>query len=159
MRKSVLLFMLLVLLVLPTICMARPLPNSEFCLGGISVLGTPLNEVKRIYGNPVLVQSKRYGNSYRYGDSVYLETNTYGNQEHVRYIVVSSRNGWATPAGLTVGMKTSTMFELYGYEQPVYNRQTGYYDYMYPHMGTGAGAGMKVEVNRYDVICRISVID
>ena len=157
--KKILMFVLLGLLILPSACMARPLPNSEFCLGGISVLETPLNEVRRIYGEPTLVQRKSYGNAYRYGDSVYFETNRYGNQEHVRYIVVSGRNGWGTPAGLTVGMKKSTMIELYGYEQPIYNRETGYYDYMYPHKGTGAGAGMKVEVNRYDVICRISVID
>lgn len=68
-------------------------------------------------------------------------------------------NSWGTPAGLTVGMKKSVATELYGYESSRYDRSTGLYMTLYPHMGSGAGAGMFVYTNGHDVIKRIDVIN
>lgn len=159
MKKSILLTLALTIMLLSSVCHARPLPNSEFCLGGVSVMGMPFSEVKQMYGNPRLVEEKKYYNVYVFGDSVTLHTSKFGNNERVQRITVTANNGWGTPAGLTVGMKTSTLFDLYGYESPRYDKKTGFNRYIYPHMGTGAGAGMYVDVDKKDTIRQITVVN
>lgn len=146
------------LLAFSTTCFAHALPNSEFSLGGIGVAnGTTMDYVRSIYGEPRLVLKSEYSRTYMYGDSVTIKT--FGNSpESVFCVTVTANNGFGTPAGLTVGMKTSTMFRLYGYEKPDYDSRTGNYSYMFPHQGSGSGASMQVIV-RHDTIQKIMVIN
>ena len=80
-------------------------------------------------------------------------------EERVNYVKTTANNGFATPAGLTVGMSKSTMQGLYGVEDPYYDKKTGYTEYMYPHMGSGAGAGMRILVDDDNTIRSIEVLD
>ncbi|MCI6159448.1 MAG: hypothetical protein SOV43_09125 [Selenomonadaceae bacterium] len=160
MKSRIFSLLLLMLLAFSTTCFAHALPNSEFSLGGIGVAnGTTIDYVRSIYGEPRLVSTSKYSRTYMYGDSVTIKTDHYGNSpERVFCVTVTANNGFGTPAGLTVGMKTSTMFRLYGYEKPDYNSRTGTYEYMYPHQGSGAGAGMQISV-KHDTIQKIMVIN
>lgn len=161
MRKIAAMLMFCVIFAVSAVCSARALPNSEFSLGGLCVgTGCTLDYAVSIYGEPEYVSSNGYSVTYRYGDSVILKgwKGTDGTV-HINYVSVSAANGWGTPAGLTVGMKKSVATELYGYESSCYDRSTGLYKTLYPHMGSGAGAGMFVYTNGHDVIKRIDVIN
>ena len=161
MKKKILLLVCAMVMALSATCFARALPNSEFTLGGICVAyGPTLDDVEASYGEPRLVSSRGSVNVYYYGDSVKISTSHYGSSpERVFAIEVTANNGWASPAGLTVGMKKSTMIDLYGTTDSRYDKSTGYTKYMYPHMGSGAGASMQIKVDRYGVIRSIAVVD
>ena len=161
MRKIAAMLMFCITFAVSTLCSARALPNSEFSLGGLCVgTGCTLDYAISIYGEPEYVSSNGYGVTYRYGDSVILKgwKRTDGTV-HINYVSVRAANGWGTPAGLTVGMKKSVATDLYGYESSRYDRSTGFYRTLYPHMGSGSGAGMFVYTNGHDVIKRIDVIN
>lgn len=161
MKKKILLLVCAMIMALSATCFARALPSSEFTLGGICVAyGPTLDDVEASYGEPRFVSSRGSTNVYYYGDSVKITTWNFGNgPERVNAIEVTANNGWATPAGLTVGMKKSTMVDLYGTTYSEYDKRTGYTTYLYPHMGSGAGASMQIKVDRYNVIRSIAVVD
>lgn len=161
MRKIAAMLMFCIIFAVSTLRSARALPNSEFSLGGLCVgTGCTLDYAISIYGEPEYVSSNGYVVTYRYGDSVILKgwKRTDGTVR-IYYVSVRASNGWGTPAGLTVGMKKSVATDLYGYESSDYDRSTGFYCTLYPHMGSGSGAGMYVYTNGHDVIKRIDVID
>jgi len=149
------------LIALSTACFARALPNSEFSLGGICVTsGVTMSYVRSVYGSPTLVSDDGFTRTYRYGSTVTLKAwKTNAGEERVNYVKTTANNGFATPAGLTVGMSKSTMQGLYGVEDPYYDKKTGYTEYMYPHMGSGAGAGMRILVDDDNTIRSIEVLD
>ena len=161
MRKIAAMLMFCIIFAVSTLCSARALPNSEFSLGGLCVgTGCTLDYAISIYGEPEYVSSNGYVVTYRYGDSVILKgwKRTDGTVR-IYYVSVRASNGWGTPAGLTVGMKKSVATDLYGYESSDYDRSTGFYCTLYPHIGSGSGAGMSVSTNGPDVIKRIDVLD
>lgn len=160
MKKIVCGLLFCLLFAVSSICMANPLPNSEFSLGGLCVgTGCTLDYAESIYGEPEYVSGGDY-KIYRYGSSVVLKgwTDRSGTV-HINYVAVTSNNGWATPAGLTVGMDISVAKKLYGYEKTSYSTYDGMYETMFPHMGSGAGAGMFVYSNSRGTIKKIEVIN
>ncbi len=103
------------LLMVPSLCLAS-VPVSEVSLGGIA-LGSSPDYVYQIYGRPDH-SSTTYSHplwtgkvtDWRYGNSVNV---TFRNDQ-VIHVDVSANNGFATPAGITVGMKSSVPQNLYG---------------------------------------------
>lgn len=87
-------------------CFAE-IPKSELSLGGITPQSSR-SDTMRAYGAPTA--KKRWDNEWYYGDSIVISF-----VEGTAYSVTSTaNNGWATPAGLTVGMNVSTALKLYG---------------------------------------------
>ena len=81
--------------------------KSELSLGGVTGWSRR-DDVRRMYGKPDW--KNEWESEWRYGNSVSV-----GFQEGVVSSVTSTaNNGWATPAGLTVGMNISTALNLYG---------------------------------------------
>lgn len=161
MKKIITLLMFCCMFAITTMCNANPLPNSEFSLGGLCVgTGCTLDYAESIYGEPQLVSSGSFSNTYKYGDSVTLKGwRDRQNVVHINSISVTANNGWATPAGLTVGMDISVAKRLYGYEKTEYNKTHRTYVTIFPHMGSGSGAGMFVYSNKKGIIKEIKVMN
>ena len=87
-------------------CFAE-IPENEVSLGGISGQSNR-TKVMQIYGKPTWSSDSWY--SWRYGNSVFISFD----EGMVGSITVTANNGWATPAGLTVGMNINTALRLYG---------------------------------------------
>jgi len=89
------------------------LPPSQMFLGGLTVgqRGYPA-KVQNIYGTPTRRTENKHSRRYIsvYGNSSYLEWE----EDSVIKIIVTKNNGWATPAGLTVGMDANVAKKLYG---------------------------------------------
>ena len=89
------------------------LPPSQMFLGGLTVgqRGYP-SQVQKIYGSPTrkIEDTHSRRNINVYGNSSYLEWE----EDSVIKIIVTKNNGWATPAGLTVGMDADVAKKLYG---------------------------------------------
>ena len=82
-------------------------PRSELSLGGIPLRQKySVDDVKRIYGTPT---RESYG-IMEYGDSVEILSD----EAMISCIQVTEDNGWATPAGVHVGMAQEKVLSLYG---------------------------------------------
>ena len=81
--------------------------KSELCLGGVTSQSLR-NDVMRMYGKPTW--ESQGGSEWCYGNSVSIVFD----EEMVSSVTVTANNGWATPAGLTVGMNANTAINLYG---------------------------------------------
>ena len=115
--------------------MSSTLPQNEFSLGGISPEMT-VNEVLDIYGSPTSIDNK--GDLvYDYGGTVkiFFWKNCYkdSNEYEVQSVTTTANNGFATPAGLRVGMSYSEMVALYKKHPvaagPKIGKEQGYYYY------------------------------
>ena len=160
MKKTVSLLILCFTFALAAVCQARPLPNSEFSLGGLNVTHCTLDYASSLYGEPEYITDDGRYFQYHYGESVLLKgwRGTDGTI-HINYVSTRADNGWGTPAGLTVGMNKSVATDLYGYESARYDKRSGLYKTIYPHIGSGSGAGMFVYTDSQGIIQRIDVID
>lgn len=92
------------------------LSPAQFYLGGITV-GSTADYVRSIYGqptvsNPVKQGPDGYFYSYQYGSSVQIAFDA--NSNRVTAVYSTANNGFATPAGLTVGMDAAAISRLYG---------------------------------------------
>lgn len=120
-----------------------------------------IDDVRNIYGEPEMVESLQYSRTYMYGNSVKIKTwRSKGGSEQVHFVETTENNGFGTPAGLTVGMKASKMFKLYGDAlSSSRDKKTGWTEYVYSDINIGAGAGMFIQVDQKYVIRNIKVID
>ena len=74
--------------------------------------GMSMDEVRNIYG-PLKGTTTHYDkNALGYGDTVKIIPTADGNA--VKSILVEGNNGWATPAGITVGMSIDEVTRIYG---------------------------------------------
>ena len=74
--------------------------------------GMSMDEVRNIYG-PLKGTTTHYDkNALGYGDTVKIIPTADGNA--VKSILVEGNNGWATPAGITVGMSIDEVTKIYG---------------------------------------------
>ncbi len=83
--------------------------TEEIALGGIPA-GVSFEYMKSVYGEPEGNTEKGSEYQYRYGDSVFLFV--LGNK--VMSIKTTANNGFATPAGIAVGMNISAAEKAYG---------------------------------------------
>lgn len=106
-------------------CFAQ-LSSSQTALGGITLL-EPISSVTNTYGTPS--QSDKY--EIKYGSPatviIYKTSERIINEGMggsttpiVGSIKVTANNGFATPAGITVGMNVSTLENVYGHADKVY---------------------------------------
>ena len=91
-------------------------PDEEVSLGGIPY-GASMDYVRGIYGAPSKVSTtsqhplwRGWVDTYHYGASVDV---IFCNAAMV-HADCKGNNGWATPAGITVGMTKETVLRLYG---------------------------------------------
>ena len=83
-------------------------PASELAIGGIGI-GASGSYVRSVYGNPDDVKSYSWGEIWKYGSfELVFEKDTVLSLKSV------GNNGLSTPAGLAVGMKIGTAYDLYG---------------------------------------------
>lgn len=71
-----------------------------------------LDYVRAVYGPMKDTKTHYTDHAYGYGDTVKIVPSADGN--FVKSIIVSGNNGWATPAGVTVGMDVSVLKQIYG---------------------------------------------
>ena len=117
-----------VLVVVGQVNLCDAMLYSEMYLGGLTV-GSTVEYMKKLYGKPTEPFVGVHGH-YEYGDSVIIHHDVI--EERLYGIIVKANNGWATPAGLTVGMNISTALDLYG--NPDYTEKGSYktaYCYFY----------------------------
>ncbi len=144
---------ILMLLLLASVSYANPLPTSEMNLNGIRP-GTSMDYIKGIYGEPQLLRSNSGEKTYSYGGTLFLRTIQYGNShESVTFVESTANNGFSTPAGVTVGMKVSELFDLYGPEELQVNSNSETF-YHYTRRESGSGITMLIFVtgNRISAI-------
>lgn len=123
MKKITTLFILILslsLLIFSSSISAAPAPGklhpNQLALGGIH-LGDSIDYVKSIYGKPRIA---RFNNNnpayyeYDYGNGLLIKFWNESNPKDVVDILVSERNGFATPAGIEVGMDADILLKLYG---------------------------------------------
>ena len=94
------------------------MPRSEIFLGSLTV-GSTVDEMKRIYGEPQKGYTWGYENAEYmaiYGNNVMV--NSFNFRSKVMAIHITANNGWRTPAGISVGTNIQRVFDLYG--QPDY---------------------------------------
>lgn len=144
---------ILMLLLLASVSYANPLPTSEMNLNGIRP-GTSMDYVRGIYGEPQLLNSNNGEKSYSYGGSLYIKTSQYGNSpENVTFVESTANNGFSTPSGVTVGMKVSELFDIYGPEKlEVNSNGETFYHYMRREPGSGITMLVFVTGNRISAI-------
>ena len=92
-----------------SVCTATAsVPASALSIGGIGI-GSSGDYVKSVYGNPDNISASPWCEVWKYGSfELTVDKNT------VLYLKSKGTNGLATPAGLAVGMKIDTAFDLYG---------------------------------------------
>lgn len=83
----------------------------DMSLGGVEP-GMSLDYVESIYGPMQDVQSHYVEHLFGYGDTVKIVPSADGMS--VKSVLVKGNNGWATPAGVTVGMDASILQKIYG---------------------------------------------
>ena len=83
----------------------------DMSLGGVEP-GMSLDYVESIYGPMKDVQSHYVEHLFGYGDTVKIVSSADGMS--VKSVLVKGNNGWATPAGVTVGMDASILQKIYG---------------------------------------------
>ena len=157
MTKRTSIFTLIILLGLSAVCFADYLPDSEFCLGGISMKGTvTIDYVRSIYGEPWLVSENNYATEYRYGDTVKIKTQSFGSKR-VFFIETTDNNGFSTPSGLSVSMTSEDMMNMYGSPRSERDLRSGGILYIYGDKYRSGGAGMFIETNEQGVITMIQL--
>ena len=108
--KKIFVIAILAAAILSNVCFAyTPL---EFSLGGLTLNNT-YGDVIKMYGKPTTNPggySQMVSNVIMYGSNV--EIGFLG--EKIRYIVTTADNGWATPAGVYVGMNINEVIRIYG---------------------------------------------
>ena len=109
--KKIFAVAVLIVAIFSNVCFAyTPL---EFSLGGLSLNNT-YSDVMRIYGTPTRNlggYSQMVSKVIFYGSNV--EIGFLG--EKIRYIVTTADNGWATPAGVHVGMYFDEVAKITGF--------------------------------------------
>ena len=105
------------------VCDAAPgrydeIPKADVAIGGIT-LGADESYVKRIYGEPNEVSYKEtrvFGRTkiFQYGNSFFVTFSINKKEWHVLEVKSTGNNGLKTPAGFTVGMKLSDVYNRYG---------------------------------------------
>ena len=95
---------------------AASVPDEEVSLGGV-YYGASIDYVRGIYGAPSKVSTtnqhplwRGWIDTYYYGGTVDI---TFCNALMI-HADCKGNNGWATPAGITVGMDRETVLRLYG---------------------------------------------
>ena len=92
------------------------MPRSEMFLGSLTI-GSTVDEMKRIYGEPQKGYTWGYENANYmsiYGNNVMIDSW----RSKIVGIHITANNGWKTPAGISVGTNIQRVFDLYG--QPDY---------------------------------------
>ena len=111
---KILLTTLIAMAIFSNVCFAyTPL---EFSLGGLTPNNT-YSDVIKMYGEPTRKlngYSQMVSNVIMYGSNV--EIGFLGDK--IRYIVTTADNGWATPAGVHVGMYFDEVAKIYGADFP-----------------------------------------
>lgn len=126
-KKASIVFSLIFSVMLVMTCVASAagrISMSEVSLGGISI-GSSMDYVRSVYGEPTKIKTDKTPyqswSYYRYGNSVELAV--LDNDNTVHEIQVTANNGFATPAGVTVGMDRNTLYSVYG--RPMSSNSTG----------------------------------
>lgn len=122
-------------------------PNDAVELGGLRP-GYTLEYMESIYGEPTLEKYEpcslpafsKY--TYKYGDSVSIFS--IGGKV-IFDIYTTANNGWATPAGVTVGMDKSILQKVYGKEdaRPWINGKQCYQYFTHPSGMCGLSFGVE----------------
>mgnify|MGYP000342732106 CR=1 FL=1 len=122
-------------------------PDAAVELGGLRP-GYTMEYMESIYGEPTLEDYKpcnlpafsQY--TYKYGDSVSIFS--IGGKT-VFGITTTANNGWATPAGVTVGMDKSILQKVYGKEdnREWINGKLYYQYFVYPSGMRGLSFGVE----------------
>jgi len=98
-----------------TVCGAEGvswLSPSDLALGYLQP-GMTMQQIEAVYGPAKEVSTHYIDHAYGYGDdSVKLVPSSDGT--YIKSIIVKKDNGWATPAGVTVGMDVSVIQKIYG---------------------------------------------
>ena len=84
---------------------------NDVSLGGIQPRMS-LDYVREIYGEMHDTATHYDKNALGYGDSVKIIPAANGTS--VKSVIVNANNGWATPAGITVGMNIDEVTKIYG---------------------------------------------
>lgn len=87
------------------------LTAQDVSLGGVQP-HMSLDYVQSVYGEMGQAKAHYVDHVFAYGDSVKIVPTADGTS--VKSIIVKANNGWATPAGVTVGMDVSILKKLYG---------------------------------------------
>ncbi len=119
--------------------------NNEINLGGLTPT-TSIEYMESIYGAPDRVETKYSDGQtmhvYHYGNSV--EVNSF-RKPTTAIVRISANNGWATPAGVTVGMDKSVITNIYGSPDFKYKGNSGetVYEYHDTHAVSSLSFGIK----------------
>lgn len=123
------------------------IPDDAVEVGGLQP-GYTLEYMESIYGQPVLDKVQpcnlpafsKY--TYKYGDTVSIFS--IGGKA-IFSIKTTANNGWATPAGVTVGMDKSVLHDIYSKEDHIFQRNgiTYYEYYVHPSGMRGLIFGIK----------------
>lgn len=92
------------------------LPPDQLSLGGIQ-LGDSIDYVYSIYGKPHVARINKDNPAYYeydYKNGLLIKFWNESTPKNVVDIQVTERNGFATPAGIEVGMDSDVLLELYG---------------------------------------------
>lgn len=111
--------------------------EDQVSLGGISI-GSSTEYVKSIYGYPD-TEEVNYNHPLFTGR---VDVYTYGNSfkitfadNQVVHIYTAANNGIGTPAGITVGMTSSTLTNVYGAADSIHNGNYFYHTSNNPYKG------------------------
>lgn len=150
----VMLFLVLTLMSV-SVCFAG-IPESEIGIGGITFHASA-DYVKNIYGEPDNVTTT-YNHAlwsgkidnYYYGDSFQIVLRN----DQVIWLGSTANNGLATPAGIKVGMKASTLTDVYATGK-AYRDRYGNVESYYYRSDDDEYKGLKFTVNRNGIITGI----
>ena len=130
-------------------CFAK-LPSNQTSLGGITLF-QPISDVLKVYGTPTYFDNSKieYGTPTtviigKTSEWTINEGSGGSKTPIVGIIRVTANNGFATPAGVTVGMDTAVLYKVYGHPDRLMNKKsTPYnipkrndYDTLYIYYGT-----------------------
>ena len=87
------------------------LTANDVSLGGVQP-HMSLEYVQSIYGPMKQAKAHYIDHVFCYGDSVKIVPTSDG--MGVKSVIIKANNGWATPAGVTVGMDASILQKIYG---------------------------------------------
>ena len=152
---TVVLMVFMLTLMSVSVCFAA-IPTSEIAIGGITV-GSSADYVKSIYGEPDRITTT-YNHAlwrgkideYYYGDSFHIILS----DDKVIWLGTTANNGLATPAGIRVGMKVSTLIDVYGNGKAHRDRYGNICDYYYRSVKSEYSA-LKFGVDRNGIITAI----
>ena len=122
---SLLLNTVFTLLLFSSILSAAISPN-QLSLGGI-YLGDSIDRVYSIYGKPRTITNNGPTTEYYYGNGLLITFWNESQPKDVIEIKVTERNGFATPAGIEVGMHEDILYQVYGKPDIRYARNVVHY--------------------------------